>query len=160
VNVNNIREVAENGDYYGESLSSGDYNGDGHDDLAVGAKGEDIGTLNFAGVVNVIHGSPSGLLIGQPDQVTMHGVNGVDEQAEAFDSFGESLSSGDYNGDGKYDLAIGAAGESIAGFQAGKVHVIYGSSSDLSTISPIADQLWQQGINGLDEVAEAYDFFG
>lgn len=90
----------------------------------------------------------------------MQGVNGVDEQAEAFDSFGESLSSGDYNGNGKYDLAIGAAGESIAGFQAGKVHVIYGSSSGLSTISPIADQLWQQGINGLDEVAEAYDFFG
>ena len=160
VNVNDIREIAENGDLYGVSLSSGDYNGDGQDDLAVGANGEDIGTLNFAGVVNIIHGSPSGLLVGQPDQVWMQGVNGVDEQAEAFDSFGDTLSSGDYNGDGTYDLAIGAPGESIAASQVGKVHVIYGSSSGLSAISPITDQLWQQGVNGLDEVAEAGDFFG
>jgi len=42
----------------------------------------------------------------------------------------------------------------------GKIHVVYGSSSGLSTTSPIADQLWQQGLNGLDDVAEVGDVFG
>lgn len=42
----------------------------------------------------------------------------------------------------------------------GKLHTIYGSSSGLSTTSPLADQLWQQGQNGLDDVAEEGDLFG
>jgi hypothetical protein len=39
----------------------GDFNNDGFDDLVVGAPGEDIGTINNAGAVNIFYGSSSGL---------------------------------------------------------------------------------------------------
>ncbi|HJS68777.1 MAG TPA: integrin alpha [Nitrososphaera sp.] len=38
-----------------------DFNGDGYEDLAIGAPGEDAGTVVDAGAVHVIYGSASGL---------------------------------------------------------------------------------------------------
>jgi len=35
--------------------------GDGYDDLAIGVPGEDIGTINWAGGVNVLYGFANGL---------------------------------------------------------------------------------------------------
>ncbi|MCC7170927.1 MAG: FG-GAP repeat protein, partial [Planctomycetes bacterium] len=42
------------------SLDAGDFNGDGFEDLAVGAPTETIGGLEDAGAVHVIPGSASG----------------------------------------------------------------------------------------------------
>jgi hypothetical protein len=72
---------------------------------------------------------------------------------------------GDFNGDGKDDLAIGAPGEDViteAGTitDAGAVNVIYGSSDGLSTTSPRPDQFLVQGNAGVDDAAEDSDFFG
>jgi len=38
----------------------GDFNGDGFTDLAVGVSGEDVGSAQDAGGVNIIYGSASG----------------------------------------------------------------------------------------------------
>jgi hypothetical protein len=163
--VNGVDDIAEAGDLFGDSLSSGDYNGDGNDDLAIGVSEEKIaGESILVGKVHVIYGSSSGLSTSLPipDQLWQQGVNGLDEVAEQFDRFGRSVSSGDYNGDSKDDLAVGSPGESIASEtinRAGKLHIVYGSSLGLSTTSPIPDQLWQQGVNGLDGIAEAGDQF-
>ena len=43
----------ENGDAFGSTLDSGDFNADGVDDLAVGAPGEDVGPDQDAGAVTV-----------------------------------------------------------------------------------------------------------
>ena len=54
---------AETDDRFGSSLSVGDFNADGFDDLVVGAPGESVGSTSNAGAVHIIYGSSSGLAI-------------------------------------------------------------------------------------------------
>jgi hypothetical protein len=153
----------EKDDAFGSSLSSGDYNGDNNIDLAVGVRDEDIGLVEDAGAVHIIYGSTDGLSSAVLPVQILTQNSGIQDVAEDFDGFGRSLSSGDYNNDTRDDLAIGVPLEGIADntiSDVGKVHVIYGSSLGLSATSPIADQLWMQGDNGIDEVAEKNENFG
>ena len=51
----NIRDIAEGSDLFSSSLSAGDINGDGFDDLAIGVAGESLGsTVVGAGAAEVI----------------------------------------------------------------------------------------------------------
>jgi hypothetical protein len=52
---------ANAGDRLGDTLRSGDFNGDGRMDLAVGAPREDVGSSANAGAITVLLGSGSGL---------------------------------------------------------------------------------------------------
>jgi hypothetical protein len=174
-NTVDVDDVAEANDLFGYSLSAADFNGDGKDDLAIGVPGEDVvtegGTVDSAGAVNVIYGSPNGLSATspEPDQFLIQGNAGVDDVAEANDFFGYSLSAANFNGDkinGRDvdDLAIGVVGEdavTVTGTitDAGAVNVIYGSPNGLSATSPRPDQFLVQGNAGVDDVAEADDFF-
>src|SRR5919201_7113879 len=45
----------ETPDQFGGALAKGDFNGDGFDDLAVGAPREGVGAATFAGAVNVFY---------------------------------------------------------------------------------------------------------
>ena len=166
-----VNGVAEADDAFGFSLEGGNFNTDfvvtvDIDDLAIGVPGEDIGPLVDAGAVNVIYGSSTDRLdvaAGNPDQLWHQDTSGVNGVAEAFDLFGFSLASGDYNVDGDDDLAIGAPGESIGPLvAAGAVNVIYGgaASTGLAPTNSPGDQLWHQDSPGVNGVAEAGDFFG
>lgn len=165
-----VEDDAEGDDYFGYSLSSADYNGDGKDDLAIGVAGEDIGVLNNVGAVNVIYGSAKGLSAHPlltntaiPSQFWSQQSTGVEGDAETGDWFGYALSSGDFNGDGKSDIAIGVPLEdtSAGGLAAysGAVNIIYGSTGGLST-SAVPPQFWTQNSTGMAGVAEGDDYFG
>jgi FG-GAP repeat protein len=53
---------AETGDRAGNAVATGDFNDDGHDDLAIGAPFEVIGaSLTEAGAVTVLYGASDGL---------------------------------------------------------------------------------------------------
>ena len=53
---------AEFRDEFAYVVAHGDFNGDGYDDAAIGALGEDIGpSLRDAGAVDVIYGASGGL---------------------------------------------------------------------------------------------------
>jgi len=125
-------------DHYsgGQPFTAGDVNGDGIDDLVIGAYGGDgpgDGRIN-AGEVYVIYGSsslPATIDLANIDQdVTIYG-------ASASDGLAHSVSLGDINGDGKKDIVLGcphADGPSELRPNAGEVYIIFGSSTIPSII--------------------------
>jgi hypothetical protein len=146
---------AEDQDNFGRALAAGDFDGDGQDDLAVGAAFEDIGSINSAGGVNAIYGSGGGLTTSGNRFFSQNDLSG--SPAEADDVFGFALAAGDFNGDGRDDLAVGAALEDIGSIeQAGAANVIYGSGGGLTTSG---NQLFHQGLLS-GSPAEEFDQFG
>lgn len=61
--VSNISDASEACDSFGGALAAGDFNNDGHTDLAIGVPDEDIGPDVDARAVNIIYGPPSGLSV-------------------------------------------------------------------------------------------------
>lgn len=85
-------------------------------------------------------------------------TTGVLGTAACDDYFGAALAVGDFNKDGRDDLAIGAPGADDSGVSAsGAVHILYGSSSGLTEAG---DQLWHQDSTGILDTSEVDDFFG
>jgi hypothetical protein len=90
--ASNIADVSEAGDHFGSAIATGDFNGDGYTDLAVGVPGEDLGSIADAGAVNVIYGSASGLsATSVPDQFWTQDNPGVEDVAESGDRLRTSL---------------------------------------------------------------------
>ena len=58
-----VSDFAEEYDNFGGSLTVEDFNGDGYDDLAIGVFGEDIGSINSSGAVQLLYGSVNGLVV-------------------------------------------------------------------------------------------------
>ncbi len=104
---------AANGDQFGYAVASiGDVNGDGYDDLAIGAPHATVQDRAEAGLVYVVYGSAtlSGVDLGQIGQ----GIGGFTiSGAAAGDHLGSSIAfAGDVNGDGLADIIVGAPGSS------------------------------------------------
>jgi hypothetical protein len=137
--------------------ASGDFNGDGADDLAISVAGYDVGSQQNAGAVNVIYGGGQGLKSDGNQWWTLDSA-GVIGEAQANDGFGTVLAVGDFNRDGFDDLAIGAPGKLINSYaQAGAVTVLYGSSQGLLAAG---NQFWSQDSQSINGHARAGDRFG
>ena len=95
---------AEAGDYFGESVSrAGDVNGDGYDDVMLGASGDDDGGMD-AGSAYLYLGSSTG--IENDSELKL-----IHSDAQERDYFGGSVAAaGDVNHDGFDDVIIGATG--------------------------------------------------
>jgi hypothetical protein len=105
----------------------GDFNGDGHADLAIGAPGEDPGAAPGAGQVTVLYATRAGRF-DPAGQAFNEDTDGAGGGAAPQDHFGAALAVGDFDGDGRADLAIGAPGADAG---AGVVTVLRGSPSGL-----------------------------
>jgi FG-GAP repeat len=146
-------------DLFGLALAAGDFNNSGTDDLAVGAAAESVGTVQFAGAVNVLYGRPVSGLTGANSQLFTQDSPGVGSTAEQSDQFGQTLAAGDFNNSGTEDLAVGAAFESVGVVEAaGAVNVLYGRP--VTGLTGANSQLFTQDTPGVGSTAEEGDAFG
>ena len=85
-----VVDLCEASDYFGDTLTVGDFNGDKHADLAIGVPYENIGTtLIDAGAVNVLYGSPTGISATYvPNQLWTQNSAGIEDTSESYDFFG------------------------------------------------------------------------
>ena len=114
------------GDFAGNSISSaGDVNGDGLDDILVGAYFNDAGGL-YAGSAYVVFGT-AGTADINLDNVAL-GTGGFRITGEAGSDYaGRSVSAaGDVDGDGFDDILIGASHNDAGGGSAGAGYVLFG----------------------------------
>ncbi|MFE6197007.1 FG-GAP-like repeat-containing protein [Streptomyces sp. NPDC057838] len=111
---------------------SGDFNGDGYRDVAIGAFAADVGSVHSAGAVVVLYGSSSGVSAARRTVITQDSA-GVPGAAEEDDRFGYSLAAGDLDRDGYSDLVVGAQYEDIGDRDGvGSATVLWGGKSGLS----------------------------
>jgi hypothetical protein len=102
--------TAERNDEFGWSLSSGDTNGDGYADIAIGSDGEALGAKKHAGQITVLRGSASGLT-GTGSKSYTQDTASVPGTAQAEDYFGDAVFLTDTNRDGRAELIADARGE-------------------------------------------------
>jgi hypothetical protein len=113
--------------------SAGDVNGDGFDDVIVGAYLQDGGGAS-AGAAYIVFGRASGL--GTIDLAALAPARGFMIRGDAANDYAGSsvFSAGDFNGDGLDDLIVGAPGGDDGGDRAGEAYVIFGKARGLGTI--------------------------
>ncbi|MCC7085650.1 MAG: FG-GAP repeat protein [Pirellulales bacterium] len=153
---NGLQGSAVGGEHFGAALAVGDFDGDGYDDLAIGAPNESVGGID-AGAVHILYGSRFGLRT-TDNQIFHQDKSGINGNAADGDQFGWALASGDFNRDGRDDLAVGIPGEDVSAMNnAGAVSIIYGRKSGLTAHG---DQLWNQASPGVDGNPDVDDQFG
>lgn len=148
-------------DHLGWAISAADFDGDGHDDLAMGARQADVDGRVNAGRVYVAFGSADGLRHGAADLLVMSQLDAAaatecsDLEHGAY--FGNALAAGDFDGDGRDDLAVGLEGADVGVWQdLGAVAVFYGQADQ--TFVPGPCLVYGQG--GLPGDPATDSFFG
>jgi hypothetical protein len=121
-----------NTDHFGDSVANiGDLDGDGVNDLAVGAKRDDAGPGTDAGAVHILFMNADGS-VKSTEKIDHTTANGPTLRTE--DRFGDSIVNiGDLNGDGINDLAVGAVNDDTKSngtfggqnWDAGAVHILF-----------------------------------
>ncbi len=129
---------AREGDRFGASTTTGDFDGDGWDELAVGAVdaydpllGERVGR------VYIFRGSQVSLVAGSASSAD-HVYSGLPTHT----SFGQTLRSGDVDGDGLYDLLVGAPRADYLNSDNGRGYYFRGSSTLTNRIATSADAIF------------------
>ncbi|MEW2167164.1 FG-GAP and VCBS repeat-containing protein [Streptomyces sp. NPDC007084] len=154
------------------ALATGDFDGDGHDDLALGECRE-IADENIddpcgpeelarGGGIHVHYGAGIPWNFGYRRQTLNQDTPGVRGVAETADHFGAALATADVNGDGRDDLIAGAPGEAIGSrARAGAATVLLGGPTGLVDADGAGRSVaFQQNTPGVPGVAEAGDAFG
>ncbi|MEW5796465.1 MAG: hypothetical protein AB1772_08890 [Candidatus Zixiibacteriota bacterium] len=120
--VDQVLQGEADGERFGFALTGGDFNGDGGDDIAVGAYSYDGANLN-AGRIYLFYGGASADPI---DDLIIEGPI-------AGEKYGWSLASGEVTGDDYDDIIMGTDGHVISGFSAGRMYVFDGGPGINST---------------------------
>ena len=153
-----VRGLPAPSDLLGARLAAGDFDGDGHDDLAVGAMMRSVAGAPLAGEVVVLSGSAGAVPLDGPARLLHQESAGIADVAEAGDMFSGGLAAGDFDGDGRDDLCIGVGGENFAGLDnAGLAHVVFGTSTGLRGAGSMR---LTQNTPSMPDVGESGDIFG
>jgi hypothetical protein len=144
------------GDNAGHSVSgAGDVNGDGIDDLIIGAIRADSNGSE-SGTTYIVFGTGGRTFASGLDLSTLTGANGFQIAGAApVDQLGRTVSAaGDFNGDGIADFIVGAPFADVNGEDSGSSYVIYGAPatqvnpSTLLFVEPDGDEVTIKVANG------------
>jgi hypothetical protein len=140
---------------FGRRVAISDFNHDGFGDVAVSAP--------FATVAGAANAGSVAVYFGKPDRTASfarillsQGVRGVPGISEAGDYFGWFLASGDFNGDGRADLVVGAPSETVGSAAGSGAFVVMPGRS--SGFAP--GKLFHQDVAGIPGSSQAGDDFG
>jgi len=146
--------VLDPGDFFGRAVAGlGDLDGDGVEDLAVGAERDD--DLADRGAVWILFLNTDGTVkASQKISPTAGGFGGT---LDSLDFFGGSLAFlGDLDGDGVGDLAVGAYGDDDGGSAQGAMWILF-----LDTDGTVqASQKISETVGGFGGVLDVGDSFG
>jgi hypothetical protein len=146
------------GDFSGSSVSAaGDVNGDGIDDLLIGAIYANPNDFKDAGSTYVVFGRRSSDSFASAiDLSSLNGSSGFRlDGATGGDGSGSSVSAaGDVNGDGIDDLLIGAERADPNGISSGSSYVVFGSSASFASVIGLSSLNGSSGFR-LDGVSGA-----
>ena len=154
VAMTTIRGPVPNG-YAGDSLAAGDVNGDGFDDLIIGAPVGPAFKDKETGAVHVVLGgpkfTPSAIIdLSDATQVDLRILG-----AAAGDQLGTGVGAGDINGDGKADILLGAPNAKFAPLLfTGRAYAIFGRSFLAGTTIDLATTPADVTLAGQDDGAQ------
>jgi hypothetical protein len=110
------------GDLFSVGVAIGDVNGDGIEDMAVGAQGDDDGTIDAGAVWILFLNEDRTVKSHQKISATQGGFTGILKS----DRFGRAITSiGDMNNDGVPDIAVSAYADSDGGTESGAVYILF-----------------------------------
>jgi predicted Ser/Thr protein kinase len=109
---------------FGTSISSADFDGDGHADLAVSAPGSDQ--------VVVIHGTAGGLRPARVEHIHASEMRYL----KGAGKYGSRLLASDFNRDGLADLLVGAPAADTAGTGSGAIQILFGGRAGMKAGQP------------------------
>ncbi|MCG8577007.1 MAG: FG-GAP-like repeat-containing protein [Flavobacteriales bacterium] len=147
----NFLETMANSDKFGNSVAGiGDLDGDGVEDLVVGADGQGVG-----GSIYVLFMNSDGT-VSTSQQIT-EGVGGMVGNLDGGDDFGYSVASiGDLDNDGVVDLVVGSEEDSDDGSSQGAVWILF-----LNTDGTVkAEQKINESNGGFTGTLDVNDRFG
>jgi hypothetical protein len=142
-----------------DDIVTGDFDGDGFDDLVIANPRANLGANELAGAVYVVPGSATGLDLAAARTWTQSSP-GLAGSPSRLDEFGSAVAAADFGGGPEIDLAIGVRGERADQnfiYGSGVVHVLYGSPTGLTGEG---SQVWSQDTRGVPGKSENADFFG
>ena len=155
LSASDLKLIGESGnDYAGASVAgAGDVDGDGRDDLLVGATSEDAGGSSAGATYLLL--SDGALSSGSSVLALSEGDLKLIGEAANDSSGGSTSGAGDMSGDGRDDLLIGAYGEDTGGASAGAAYLLLsdgalaGAAGTLSLASADLKIIGESGDNVL-----------
>ena len=144
-----------NGDQFGASIACGDFDGNGFQDIAIGAPDKDDLVADQGAVIVMLNSAFGFSDINTRVLTKLEFSCGPPVED---DRYGHALVAADFNLDGFDDLAIGIPNNDLGAIDAGAVHVRYGDPTGFGVLGTF--QCLHQDTIGVVDSNEADDHFG